>query len=377
MTITSADGFALIHINAILPQNGMTTVQFRDALYANINQTMPGNGFKKVSESKQTANGIETSFCKYSSTNPANPGTMIFTFAAGETHSFVFNIVVGAGFEQYEQPAIQCALSLYDPAMIPVSPPAQPPQSSEPSVITPPPPASAQPPSGGPGVKLSMEELQQMDDMLVPMIEEKPGDPELMANLATVRAGKAMIMYEQGDIQKAVDYLINSVQLDPNKPDILELLGDMLDDLAEPAAPYLAQSYYEDALELDPSLKTCRLKLAALYMSTGGPDNARVHYEILTRNAPNKPDSAYAQDLALCYLSLNKAEGGVTFLTDMVTLGGDPRLRIYLSILLNQQGDKNNAVSQLNEVIKTTEDQVLVAYAKTLLADFNADKGGN
>ena len=145
-----------------------------------------------------------------------------------------------------------------------------------------------------------MEELQEMEEMLVPMIEQKPGDPELMASLATVRAGKAMMLYEEGDITKAVEYLINSVQLDPTQPGILELLGDVLDDVAEPTAPYLAQSYYEDALELDPSLKPCRLKLAALYMSTGDPDNARVHYEILTRNAPNRPDAAYAQDLALC-----------------------------------------------------------------------------
>jgi predicted Zn-dependent protease len=381
MTMTSPDGCALIHVNAILPQNGMTTVQFRDAMVANISQTMPNNGFKKVSESKQVVNGIETSICKYSSTNPANPGHMIFTFAAGKTHSFVLNIVVGAGFEQHEQPAIKCALSLYDPAMVPVSPPVQPPQPNKPAIIIPQPPASgtttAQPQADDQGGKLSMEELQQMEEMLVPMIEQKPGDPELMANLATVRAGKAMVLYEKGDITKAVEYLINSVQLDPTKPDILELLGDVLDDVPEPTAPYLAQSYYEDALELDPSLKPCRLKLAALYMSTGDLDNARVHYEILTRNAPNMPDAAYAQDLALCYLSQNRARDGITFLTEMVTLGGDPRLRLYLSILLNQQGDRNNAVSQLNQVIKTTQDQALLAYAKTLLADFNADKGGN
>jgi predicted Zn-dependent protease len=419
LAFASGDGLAQISVSVMQPQNGMPLAQFMDALHDEVVRKLaadPANGWQSIEDRRQTVGGMAFRFRTFRATHGAATGMELgFTFARSASHGVVFNVPMAPQGQARHAAAVRRSLlSLRPPAavnapaggasggrMAPLVGMRGQGQAPSPLVgVRTGGQSSAGATTGGPpalaGVRggsgtastpiassrgksmkdmTNMEELKKLEALLMPLVEADPYGPQ-REELATLRAGMGMLCYEQGDVRQAVDYLVNAVQLDAAKADVLELLGDVLDDLPEPQAPYLAQSYYEDALELDPANRACRLKLAGLYMSTGEFDDARVHYEILTRNAPGRPDPAYAQDLALCYLSLNRTAEAVRFFDEMVRVGNDARLRSFLAIFLNRQGDTRAAMAQAQQVAASA-DAELASYGKRLLADFRSGKGGN
>lgn len=70
----------------------------------------------------------------------------------------------------------------------------------------------------------------------------------VLKGLGEIRAAMAVAYARTADPNQAIAYLKSAVQLDPSQAAWFETLADVLDDCPSLAAPYLAQSYYEDAL---------------------------------------------------------------------------------------------------------------------------------
>jgi tetratricopeptide (TPR) repeat protein len=161
----------------------------------------------------------------------------------------------------------------------------------------------------------------------------------LVAQLAAVRAGLARESLESGDIEQAYALLTSSVQLDPGHADRFELLADLLDDLPYPAAPLLAQSYYEDALALDPQCRPCRVKLAASFLATGDFADALPHFEWLCRNRGGDPDPELLPQLVLCAQALDEEERIIEFLREILREHPRPHTLFSLTLQLLQDAE--------------------------------------
>jgi tetratricopeptide (TPR) repeat protein len=375
MNFVAPDGQATISVNVVPVQGGVTSAQFLEIILGSVTGSMQedvASGWECTLDQTVTSHGMPVTIRNYHPAKTPATGDLIMTFTPGSTCIFMLNIAVATDMrDQYEPVALACAKSIKDPEIseAPVI------ESGTDTASNPEPKSSGKVSEVGQLMQFSLEQLYQVEKNLMEEVKQTPTDQENVGYLATVRAGVAIKLYEQGEVKRAIDYLTDAVQIDGTYVDLLELLGDMLDDLAEPSAPYLAQSYYEDALELDASLTACRTKLAASYMSTGDFSDARVHYEYLTQHSGDKPVGSHIRELMLCYVSLDAEDAGIGFLMTMVETGGGPQLYIALSALLNQKGLTKDAVTILQQV-ERFQNEALTQYAQTLISQYTSAKGG-
>jgi tetratricopeptide (TPR) repeat protein len=260
------------------------------------------------------------------------------------------------------------------PQDAPGSPPAHRPP---PTQITRAPDHIAPPPRSPDPSEPSLSTLLNQESQAMEMVAKKVADRLGLKKLCDIRAKISYQLFKQGKVERAVDYLSNSVSFDPTHADRYEALADMLDDLPAGMSRPLAQSYYESALKLDPSRKACRIKLASLYLACGEFEDARFHYQVLTENQGKKPDASYVQDLLLSILSSGKLGEGVEFLRKTFFSGGDPALGIALGILLDANGETAAAVNQLRGIGYSGQaTPAQKKYASTLVDRYSFRKGG-
>ncbi len=372
MSITTPDKLASVSVNTVAAQSGMTPVQLLEIVLGSISESMQqdaDSGWQCTQSETVKSHGIPVTIQRFHPSKDPSMGDLVMTFSLGSTHLFVLKIAVATHMRtQYESVALACAKSIKDP------------QIAEES--TPTPSGSTEPIARGRISELhelkpfSLDQLNDVERRFMEQLRSNPTDQESLDYLATVRAAIAIRHYEQGDVKRGIDYLTNAVQVAGTFIDLLERLGDMLDDLDEPSAPYLAQSYYEDALALDPSLTACRTKLASSYMSKSAFSDARVHYEYLTDHSEDKPVDTHIQQLVLCYVSLGDEKEGITFLEKMKEEGGGPQIHIALAVLLNQTGSPRKATVVLKQV-ESFGHAAMTHYARTLMAEYTSTKGGN
>ena len=376
INFNAPDGQATISVNVALVQDGFTPAQFMEMILSSVAESMQqdaDSGWKCTLDQTVTSHGMPVTIRKYHPSKTPAIGDLIMTFSQGSTSVFMLNIAVAAHMRQkYEPVALACAKSIKDPK-VPETPVTGPGTASGTT--------SRPTPRGnlseiGELKQYSLEQLYDVEKLMMQDVQKNPKDAQNLGYLATLRAGIAVKLHQKGEVARAVDYLTNAVNIDGTFVDLLELLGDMLDDLAEPSAPYLAQSYYEDALALDPSLTACRTKLASSYMSKSEFSDARVHYEYLTAHSGDKPVDTHIQSLVLCYVSLGCEEEGIAFLKKMKEIGGGPQIHIALAVLLNQTGSTEEAVTVLKQVASLGNAQ-MTQYAQTLMTEFTSAKGGN
>ena len=340
MNFNAPDGLATISVNVIPVQEGVTPAQFMQVILDSVTASMAqdeASGWQVTSDKTTTSHGLPVTIRTYHPSKSPAMGDLIMSFSQGSTCVFLLNIAIGVPVrQQYEPLAVACAKSIKDPAL------------KETSVTT----GNTVSPVKSKGkvsevrecLQFTPAQLEEIDKKLVEQLEQDSQNQEYLTALAAIRAGMAIKLNQAGQLKRAIDFLTSAVQIDGTCTDLLELLGDMLDDLDEPSAPYLAQSYYEDALALDPSLTACRTKLASSYMSKSEFSDARVHYEYLTSHGGDKPADTHIQQLVLCYVSLGCEEEGMAFLRKMKEKGGGAQTHIALAVLLNQTGSTEEAV---------------------------------
>ena len=372
MNIVAPDGQATVSVNVVPVQGGVTPAQYLELILGSVTESMQqdvASGWDCISDQTVTSHGLPVTIRKYHPTKNPAMGDLIMTFSRGATCIFMLNIAVAAHMrEEYEPAALACARSIKDPEIKerPVSEPTTAfPEKTKGKVS-----------EVRQCLQFTMAQLEEIDKKLVEQLQQDPTNEENLTALAAIRAGIGIKLNQAGKLKRAIDFLTSAVQIDKTCTDLFELLADMLDDLDEPSAPYLAQSYYEDALALDPSLMACRTKLASSYMSKSEFSDARVHYEYLTSHSEDKPVDAHIQPLVLCYVSLGSEKEGIAFLKTMKEKGGGAQIHIALAVLLNQTGSPQAAVAVLKQVA-SFGNAAMTQYAQTLMTEFTSAKGGN
>lgn len=190
--------------------------------------------------------------------------------------------------------------------------------------------------------------------------------PDQRRSLASLRARIAEAHLAANQPERAVDYLLSSVRLDPAHADRLERLGDLLPLLPAPAASGLRAACYGDAVDLAPDDRELRTKAARAYQATGELDAARRHLEILVRNSGGSPDGGPLQDLAMTYLALDDPQAGVRFLEPLVAADAGPHFLLHLAILTRATGDLPGARGHLRTLVSSAAPDLLVQHARDL-----------
>lgn len=363
LTLASPDGLAQIMINTMIPQNGMTMEQFFTSIHDQIAQNMAqdqASGWQSIEDSQQVQNAIMFRFRNYQgSLGQAANMQLGFVFAKTSSHLLVFNVAMNANrAAAYGQAIRTSLLSIKDPAMAPTT--SKPLTGMRAPASQPSRPATESP---------ALQENLELEVQVMTLLEQAPTNQQLIDNLASVRAAISIEYWKAKKMDDAVAFMSSSVKLNPKDPVTLNLFGDILDDVAEPAAPYLAQSYYEDALKLDPSMRECRKKLAALYQSTGDFEDALRHYQILTDNNGGPPDPTFFREMTLCYITSDREDDGIAFSRKMAERGS-VHFGITYSILLNQKGQTQTAVQTLRYMQNMIQETELKQYAAALADGF-------
>jgi tetratricopeptide (TPR) repeat protein len=225
---------------------------------------------------------------------------------------------------------------------------------------------------GGLAGAASLDELLAQEARWVAQAQVDPTDAAVVRQLSAVRTEVGNALWRKGDLDGAIDYLANAVKFDPTHAERFERLADLLLYRPEPQAVFLAQSYYEDALALEPQRRGCRAKLAASYLETYEVLDAQRHLKVLVLNGGGTPDGLYVQSLVVTYLELGAAEAGYRFMTKRVGAGGDARFAVAQGVLLQAMGLKGTAKMILSAVAEG-EQPALAAYARGLLKRYTRE----
>lgn len=359
LRLDSPDLAAQISLNVMQPDNGMTLPEFQKAIEAGIHENMLSTGFLAEEGNPQifAAGSAQTRLYRYTLPDPTDPLVLEIGYVVVGDHLLVSNFTSFSSAVDHLQAGRASLLSVGRPGAMEAG-------NSQPPLLEQPPRTS---PSGNP-------DLNAREQALMRRLETAYSD-KLARELAEVRAALAFRLEEAGDYEGAFATLQTAARLHPGQADYLEGLGDLLDYLPQPAAPFLAQSYYEEALAVDPGRRACRIKLAASYQATGELRDARDHYEVLMRNPDGLPDARFLQEWSLCAFALDEEQRAVEFLAEMVKSGGGPAFSLFLGIFLNEQGHSQDAAAMARYAAQLATDAAFRAYAESLATKY-AGQGG-
>ena len=367
MQLTSPDGNGQIVVNVMAVPAGQQPIAYRKLLEQTIAQNFANDtasGWQLKENRSETKNGIDFTLHRYFPSKVAQPVELMMIFAATKKNVLIFNVAIaGTHKVSYEPIALAAAYSLQHPQIswqkTAKSGNANSKQQKQDKS------SSEQ--------EFSIEELEKFETQLMSMLQQNEGALEAKKELGKVRWLIAVELRKKGDNENAVEYLMNSIDLDATVASRLEALGDWLDDLPEPAAAALGQSYYEDALELEPKRLSCRAKLAASYLASGESESALEHYRLLTTNF-GKPLTTYMKELALAAISSSKEKEIVAFLIEVNQMQPKPMFAVTLAILQYGLGRKSAAIKNLQRAILTTKNPVTKRYAQQLLTTYQGGK---
>lgn len=230
------------------------------------------------------------------------------------------------------------------------------------------------------GAGKDSEELNSLFDRekkLMLKAASKPNDPLIMKRMADLRAAIAERLSRKNDFEHAIDYLHNSVQLDPTHADRWELLGDLSNFIGHPSSKFIVEYAYKRALSIDPNRSSARLKLAGSYVSADRFIRAMEQLEILIEETKNERDWKEIGLLASVYVAEDQIPKGRSFFRKIIDKGGDNRYRLALAILTNAAGENNEAVALLKEIEKSEEkDSQLRLSAANLRKKYSGERNG-
>jgi len=177
-----------------------------------------------------------------------------------------------------------------------------------------------------------------------------PDDPEITKQMADLRATIAFKFYRQNKFEPAMDYLHNSLQLDPSHADRWELLGDLSNFIGHPSSDYIVQYAYERTLNVDPKRRSARIKLAGSYLSSGRFLKAMDQFEIVIRTTEGEQNWKHIALLASIYAMVDEIQRGIQFFQKMFGESGNNQFRVTLAILENAIGNRKAAIKLLEDV---------------------------
>ena len=369
LLLQAPDGNAQIMVNLVTPDPGQTAAGLRDMLADATRQQVFAAGLPVTQQPTQNANlgGRIFRVDSFPINDPAQPLLLEFVYVVHEQQLLVFNISAAQQAPQRIAEARQSVQSLTGPASVAKITTAPPVHQASKQV--------PMPTATGGVASADLRALLNQETQLLSRLRDQGHYSMWVRELATIRTRIAELHAAAHDWDPAVAYLSSAVELDPTHADRFELLADLLDNIPAPAAPFLAQSYYEDALEVDPRNRACRVKLASSYQATGELRDAMVHYQILARNEGGTPDPAVLQDLCITYLGAGEEQRGAAFLEQIVMDGAPAEFCLAWAILKDACGDPAEAARLAHYTASVAPNAPLQTYAQKLALGFEK-KGG-
>jgi tetratricopeptide (TPR) repeat protein len=176
--------------------------------------------------------------------------------------------------------------------------------------------------------------------------------------------GKAYLA--AGRYREAFDYLHNAAQLRPADPDRWTLLGDAAHFLGHPAAKYVAQYAYEEALKRAPGQQETRLKLGSTLLATEQFQKAITEFETALANGATGGWNHALGLLMLAYAEAGELGRGVRFFESAGGRSKDPRFRLAAAVLRRAQGEEAEARQLLRELQAGAGGETAQAAARLL-----------
>ena len=218
---------------------------------------------------------------------------------------------------------------------------------------------------------LPLSTLLLMEQGLMGRAGEQPDDPQMRRQMALLRAQIAAAKQRDGDKKGAMDYLYNSLRLDPEHPSRWERLGDLANFIGHPSSDFIVQYAYEEALKRDPDLLPARAKLASAYLSSNRFLRSMEEFETVVRQSP-EPNWDHIGLLASVYAMVEQIPRGVDFFGALA--GKRNEFGIAAAILEHARGNQDQAVKLLRSVIESKDAEPnLVKMAKELRRRYKSE----
>jgi tetratricopeptide (TPR) repeat protein len=211
-----------------------------------------------------------------------------------------------------------------------------------------------------------MDRLQQREQRLMSQAQRYPENSSLTKEIASLRAAIAQLKAQTGDREGAFSYLYNSLQLEPERPDLWERLGDLANFIASPASDYIVQYGYEEALSRDPERPGVRAKLASSYLVSEQYAKAAGEFEKVVAAEGSVPNWDHLGLLCASYAMGDQIPRGIEFVGKMVRAGNRDEYRLAIAILENAQGSRDRART-LVASLAASEDAAVATSAQKLL----------
>ena len=226
--------------------------------------------------------------------------------------------------------------------------------------------------TGSAQTDLPLSTLLLMEQGLMGRAGERPDDPEVRRQMADLRAQIADSKQREGDKTGAMDYLHNSLQLDPEHPDLWEKLGDLANFIGHPSSDFIVQYAYEEALKRDPYRLGARAKLASAYLSSNRFLKSMEEFETVIRESP-EPSWNHLRLLGSVYAMVEEIPRGIRFFEDLARERERGEFRISAAILEYAGGNRDRAMQQLRAVIERKgAERELVKMAKDLSRSYKS-----
>ncbi len=220
---------------------------------------------------------------------------------------------------------------------------------------------------------LPLSTLLLMEQGLMGRAGERPDDPEMRRQMADLRARIADAKQREGDKKGAMDYLQNSLQLDPEHPDLWEKLGDLANFIGHPSSDFIVQYAYEEALKRDPNRLKARAKLASAYLSSDRFLKSMEEFETVIRESP-EPTWNHIRLLGPVYAMVEEIPRGIRFFEDLALEKERGEFHISAAILEYAGGNQGRALTLLRSVIESKDaERELVKMAKELRQRYKSE----
>jgi Flp pilus assembly protein TadD len=191
------------------------------------------------------------------------------------------------------------------------------------------------------------------------------------APASSSRVKEAIDAIKAQDYAKAKELLTAARTQDPKDAQAAYYLGVAEQGLGKPAE---AIKPYQDALALDPKLTEASVNLSSALLDAGGADHAAAAAKVAKDGLKTAPDSVdLLLNLAIALgVSNNFAEAAEAYAKVVAKSPDDLKLKLEYARVLGKAGEKDKALSELEQVGRT-EDPLLLTAAANLrgqLADY-------
>lgn len=216
-------------------------------------------------------------------------------------------------------------------------------------------------------------DLAAEEASLAERFRQPPISLDTLTQLADLRARIAEALARAGETERAGEYLLASLDLDPGHIGRWQRLGDLAQAPGRGRDPALAEHAYRQVLSLDPGHRSARVSLAGLAMARHGYAEAVRHLEIAVADEQAAREWLQVATLTGLYALTGQTARGRQYFARLAGATGDERCVLAEAILLQVDGDGKAAAKRLEDISRDSPvtPELLKRYADRLKGEFS------